>query len=105
MAAMRSLAPGMPRGLVADRFAAGPDWGHLSALHRFALRNLFAAATVGAELHLLWDRRPAGGRAAVSATFRPAAHHVDRAEPADWAKARRYADQITFEGFDPDAPA
>ena len=23
--------------------------------------------------------------------------------PADWAKARRYTDQITFEGFDPDA--
>ena len=36
MRAMKRLAPHLPRGLTADAFADGPDWGHLSALRRFA---------------------------------------------------------------------
>jgi glycerophosphoryl diester phosphodiesterase len=101
--AMQRLAPHLPRGLTADAFADGPDWGHLSPLRRFALRHLVAAVDTrpGFVSYGNHDRRaPAPlflrslGVALICWTIRT---------PADWAKARRYTDQITFEGFDPDA--
>jgi glycerophosphoryl diester phosphodiesterase len=103
MLTMRRLAPQLPRGLTADAFTAGPDWGHLGALRRFALRHLFAAAAV----------RPAFVSYGVHALPAPAPLFlrwlgVDLIcwtvrTPADRERARRYCDQMTFEGFDPDA--
>ena len=105
MAAMRNLAPSIPRGLVADRFAAGPDWGHLSPLHRFALRNLFAVTTVGPSFVSYGiDDLPADAPLILRHFGLPLITWTVR-NAAEWDKARRYADQITFEGFDPDAPA
>ena len=103
MLTMRRLAPQLPRGLTADAFTAGPDWGHLGALRRFALRHLFAAAAV----------RPAFVSYGIHALPAPAPLFlrwlgVDLIcwtvrTPADRERARRYCDQMTFEGFDPDA--
>jgi glycerophosphoryl diester phosphodiesterase len=101
--AMRGLLPHVPRGLTADAFAEGPDWAHLAAVRRFALRHLFAAAAVGpAFISYGIDDLPAPaplllrrlGVALICWTVRT---------PADHKKARRYCDQITFEGFDPDS--
>ena len=103
MRAMKRLAPQRPRGLTADAFADGPDWGHLSPLRRFGLRHLLAAA----------DARPAFVSYGIHDLPAPAPLLLRRLgvaadlwtvrTPADRAKARRYTDQITFEGFDPDA--
>jgi glycerophosphoryl diester phosphodiesterase len=103
MRAMRRLAPDLPRGLVADHFDDGPNWGHLSALRRFALRNLLAAASVAPAfvsygIHAL----PAPAPLLLHRLGLPLITWTIRTE-AQRAKARRYADQITFEGFDPDA--
>jgi glycerophosphoryl diester phosphodiesterase len=103
MRAIKRLAPDRPRGLTADAFADGPDWGRLSPLRRFALRHLFAAADmlpafVSYGIHDLPAPAPLllrrTGVKLICWTIR---------NPADRAKARRYTDQITFEGFDPDA--
>lgn len=103
MLTMRRLAPQLPRGLTADAFTAGPDWGHIGALRRFALRHLFAAAAV----------RPAFVSYGIHALPAPAPLLLRRfgidlicwtvRTPADRDRARRYCDQMTFEGFDPDA--
>jgi len=103
MQAMRRLLPQVPRGLTADAFAEGPDWGHLVPLHRFALRHLLTAVEV----------RPAFVSYGIHDLPAPAPLLLRKLgvdlicwtvrTPADWEKARRYCDQITFEGFDPDA--
>lgn len=105
MAAMRRLAPGLPRGLIADHFDGGLDWGHLSPARRFALRHLLAAATV-------WPDFVSYGIKALPANAPLLFRHLGLPlitwtirTPADRAKARQYTDQITFEGFDPDAAA
>jgi len=103
MLAMRRFLPQIPRGLTADAFADGPDWGHLSPLRRFALRHLFAALAL----------RPAFVSYGIRDLPVPAPLLLRRLgvdlicwtvrTPAEREKARRYCDQITFEGFDPDA--
>ena len=105
MVAMRRLAPSLPRGLTADAFANGPDWGHLSWPARFALRHLLAAATV-------WPHFVSFGIDDLPASAPLMARHLGIPlicwtirTPADREKARLYTDQITFEGFDPDATA
>lgn len=103
MAAMKRLAPDIPRGIVADRCTDLEYWGFLSASRRFALRHLLSVPFVGAsfvsyDLDGLPSLAPRLARAAglslITWTVRT---------PAQQEKARRYTDQITFEGFDPDA--
>jgi glycerophosphoryl diester phosphodiesterase len=105
MWAMRRLLPNLPRGLVADAFEAGSDWGQLSAFHRFALRHLLAAATVAPSFVSYGIRDlPAPAPALLRRLGLPVITWTVRS-PADQTKALRFADQITFEGFDPDAAA
>jgi glycerophosphoryl diester phosphodiesterase len=101
--AMRRLAPRRPRGLTADACADGPDWGHIPPLQRFAVRHLLKAVEV----------RPSFVSYGIHDLPAPAPLLLRRLgvdlicwtvrTPADREKARRYCDQITFEGFDPDA--
>ncbi|HZP19482.1 MAG TPA: glycerophosphodiester phosphodiesterase family protein [Bauldia sp.] len=105
MAAMKRLAPAVPRGLIADHFDPDGEGGDLTPLRRFALRHLFAVPAVGASFvsyGLATLPAPAPlllhrfGLTLITWTVRT---------PADAAKAKRYVDQITFEGFDPDSLA
>lgn len=101
MKAMARLAPDLPRGLTADR-ADGPEYAKLSAAERFALRNLLAIPVVGA-------RFVAYSVEALPATAPLMARHLGLRlltwtvrTPAAREIARRYADQMIFEGFDPE---
>ncbi len=103
MLAMRRLAPAIPRGLIADRFDGRGEGRNRPAIGRFALRHLLAAATV-------WPRFVSYGLNALPANAPLLWRHLGMPlitwtvrSPADWQKARLYTDQITFEGFDPDA--
>jgi glycerophosphoryl diester phosphodiesterase len=103
MLAMRRLAPALPRGLIADHCDPNDEGGHLSAFRRFALRHLLAATTV----------RPSFISYGIAALPAPAPLLLRRLglplitwtvrTPMDAARAWRYVDQITFEGFDPEA--
>lgn len=103
MAAMRRLAPAMPRGIVADRYTDLDDWGFLEAERRFRLRHLIDAPWVGASF-VSFD---IGGLPSLATSlfraFRGPLITWTIRTPEQREKARRCADQITFEGFDPDA--
>lgn len=101
MKAMKSLAPTLPRGLVADRFTRS-DYPGLSSARRFALRHLVAAPHVGARF-IAYDVKslPASAPLLCRHLGLPLLTWTVRSED-DRAVARRYADQMIFEGFDPE---
>jgi glycerophosphoryl diester phosphodiesterase len=96
--------PHLPRGLVADRFAPEAGWTELSPLQRFALRHLLSALVVAPQF-VAYDVKalPANAPLLLRHVFRmPLLAWTVRTD-ADRLAARRWADQIIFEGFDPDA--
>ena len=103
MAAMKKLVPALPRGIVADRYTDLDDWRFLPARRRFTLRHLLDVPRVGAAF-VSYDLKglPSLAPTLVRALGRPLITWTVRS-PADREKADRVADQITFEGLDPDA--
>jgi glycerophosphoryl diester phosphodiesterase len=99
--AMSALTPHLPRGIVADDFAA-EKWPSLSA-RRFALRHLLAAPWVRPDFmaYCVQDL-PASAPLLLRHFGLPLLTWTVRSEE-DRRTARRYADQIIFEGFDPAA--
>jgi glycerophosphoryl diester phosphodiesterase len=102
VAALRDLAPGIPRGIVAMNDYSGDDTGHLSAERRHAMANLLHFSHSRPDF-LSWKVadlpsaapylcREALGLPVISWTVRT---------PADRERASRHADQIVFEGFLP----
>lgn len=102
VAASKRHMPHLPHGIVSELYRDTAYWAHLSAWQRMTLRNL---------LHWRWSRPDF-----ISFQIRDLPHG-----PVSWAqrfarvpvicwtvrtrqdqlKARKYCDQITFEGFDP----
>jgi glycerophosphoryl diester phosphodiesterase len=103
MRAMRRLLPGIPRGLIADHFDPDPAMPTFPPLRRFALRNLLPAAIVRPDfISYGIDALPAPAPLFLRRLGLPLITWTIRTA-ADREKARHYTDQITFEGFDPDA--
>jgi glycerophosphoryl diester phosphodiesterase len=100
VAGLAERAPDIVRGIVADRLA-GPSWGALPYGQRLALREL-AHLTMSRPQFLSFD--VAGLPSAASRRFHeaglPVLSWTVRSE-AEARRARRYCDQITFEGFLP----
>jgi glycerophosphoryl diester phosphodiesterase len=103
MTAMRRVAPNLPRGMLADRFTAA-DWPALPLPARIAGASMLAAAAVLPSF-------VAYGVTALPASPPLALRHFFRLPLLTWtvrtvaerATAKAWADQIIFEGFDPDA--
>jgi glycerophosphoryl diester phosphodiesterase len=99
IAALGGFAPGLPRGMVADR-VVHPGWSFLPLARRLELREF--AHLPRTRPHFLafhaaglpWPpaRRFRVGHPVICWTVR---------SPAEASLARRYCDQITFEGFLP----
>lgn len=102
MMAIRKFAPALPRGMVADRFD-DEDSQSLSPIRRFALRHLLYAPVVRPDF-VAYDI------GAIPANAPLLLHHLGvplltwtvRTD-AERETARRHADQIIFEDFDPAA--
>jgi glycerophosphoryl diester phosphodiesterase len=103
MIAMKRLAPPIPRGMTADRFAAA-DWPGLPTAARFANRWLMAAPAV-LPTFVAYDVKalPASPPLALRHFFGVPLLAWTVRTGAERAVAREWADQIIFEGFDPDA--
>lgn len=103
MVEMRRLAPAIHRGIVADRYTDLADWGFLSAERRFRLRHLMDLPAAGASF-VSFDigGLPTFHTSLFRNTIGPLITWTIRT-PEQREKARLCADQITFEGFDPDA--
>jgi glycerophosphoryl diester phosphodiesterase len=101
VAAFRSLAPNLPRGLVADRFSQ-KHWRTLTPLQRFAMRHLLTSA-------FAWPHFIAYDIAALPALAPLIAKVVFGLPLLTWtvrtkddrARALRYADAMIFEGIEP----
>lgn len=100
VAALHHLSPGTPRGIVADR-CFDPEYSILPVARRIDMRSFGHLARTAPHFLSVWERdlpwEPvsrlrAGGMPVITWTIR---------SPAQAARARRYADQITFEGYLP----
>ena len=99
--ALKKLVPNLPRGMVADSFS-DEEWKPIRPLRRFALRHLAAAPVVMPSfvaygVHDL----PADAPLLLRHLGTPLLTWTVRND-AERATAHRYADQIIFEGFDPE---
>jgi Glycerophosphoryl diester phosphodiesterase len=100
---MRELAPEIPRGIIADDCRDEVDWGGFSRLQRFALRHLLHAPKTRPDFMNYWVKAlPSPGPSLLRALGVPLLTWTVRSN-ADRIRAARWADQIVFEGFDPDA--
>jgi glycerophosphoryl diester phosphodiesterase len=104
MIALRRLAPAIPRGLLADRFDAA-GWPEIpSPLRRLAYRWMLAAP-------FIWPSFVAYDVNALPASPPLALRHFFHLPLLTWtvrtpeqrAIAKEWADQVIFEGFDPEA--
>lgn len=102
VAAFRSLAPSLPRGLVAGGFEHRRFWSHRSPLQRFAMRHLLTS--VFARPHFIAYDVNELPKLATSVARQvcglPLVTWTVRSEE-DRATATRYADAMIFEGFLP----
>jgi glycerophosphoryl diester phosphodiesterase len=99
--ALKKLAPSLPRGMVADGFTDA-EWAPIPPLRRLALRHLAAAPRVKPSFIAFGVHNlPADAPLLLRHLGTPLLTWTVRTE-ADRATARRYADQVIFEGFDPE---
>ncbi|PLX36834.1 MAG: glycerophosphodiester phosphodiesterase [Hyphomicrobiales bacterium] len=100
----RRNAPDLPRGIVAEKTEPDEEWGDATAFQRFMLRHMLHAPWsrphfVAYHVKALpapgpWVMRKVFGKPLLTWTVRTA---------EDRATAARHADQMIFEGFDPEA--
>jgi glycerophosphoryl diester phosphodiesterase len=97
------LAPGIARGIVADRTDDLHYYGHLSRMERFALRHLLHAPRSRPDfVSYCIDDLPMPGPTLLRKLGKPLMTWTVR-RPEQRAKAATHADQMVFEGFDPEA--
>jgi glycerophosphoryl diester phosphodiesterase len=103
MRAMRAYLPHLPRGMLADRFDEASGWEKLPALYRFAYRNLLLAPWVAPQF-LAYDVKalPANAPLLIRHAFGLPLLTWTVRTVEERALAKRWADQIIFETFDPD---
>lgn len=101
VAAIRRLAPGIPRGITMERRYDDPEWVGLSAATKFAWGNLlhFPRTMPDFVAHYVKEL-PAPAPSLARRIGRPLLTWTVRSE-ADRATAQRHADQMIFEGFLP----
>jgi glycerophosphoryl diester phosphodiesterase len=102
MAALRALAPGIARGIVAERHDRRREWDHLSVRAKRAL-TYFTHALAARPQFIAYSVKD------LTSTLPLAARRVLKLPlltwtvrtPEDRERAGRYADQMIFEGFRP----
>lgn len=102
VAALAALAPGLPRGIVAERSYSGPEWEGLRPCDRWRMAHLLHAPRtrphfVAYAVHDLPAVAPLAARWLFGL---PLLTWTLRTE-AERACAARWADQMIFEGFRP----
>lgn len=101
VAAFRRVAPDLPRGLVAERFASD-HWQDLSRRQRFAMRHLLTAAFarphfIAYDIQALPAAAPLIAKTVCGLPLLTWTVRTD----AERERALRYADAMIFEGIEP----
>jgi glycerophosphoryl diester phosphodiesterase len=102
IAALRSIAPALTRGIVAERHYAHAEWAGLSAAQKFRLAHLLHAPSTRPQFvaYAVKDLPAPGPWVARTLLGLPLLTWTVRSED-DRRRAVRYADQMIFEGFRP----
>ena len=102
IAALRTLAPRLPRGIVAERRYTHPEWSPLSARTKRALAYFQHALRSRPQFiaYSVKDLSSAIPRLARNVLRLPLLTWTVRTD-VDRERAARYADQMIFEGFRP----
>jgi glycerophosphoryl diester phosphodiesterase len=102
VAAFRTCAPSLPRGLVAERFEDLHHWSQLTAMQRFAMRHLLTFA-IARPHFIAYDIRalPALAPAIARRVFGLLLLTWTVRNEAERARALRHADAMIFEGVVP----
>lgn len=100
---VKKRAPHIPRGIIADETTDMKHYGHLSANERFRRRHMLHFMTTQPDFVAYHVKAlPAPGPAIARAFLnRPVLTWTVRTDQ-DRRRASSYADQIIFEGFDPE---
>lgn len=106
VAEVRRVVPGRPRGITADRALSRADYPGRSPVERFAYRHLLHAPRTRPDFVAYdVDALPMPGPAVLRRLFgRPLLAWTVRT-PRQRERAAALADQMIFEGFDPDRGA
>lgn len=102
VAAFRRVAPNLPRGLIAGRFADKKHWSRLTFLQRFSMRHLLTSIFAWPNF-IAYDIGALPALAPLIARFMfglPLLTWTVRTK-ADRERALRYADAMIFEGIEP----
>lgn len=100
---MREAAPDIPRGALCDGAGDIAEWGRASRVERFMLRHMLYAPRVRPSFVSYWVKGlPAVAPALLRKVFGLPLIAWTIRTPEDRARADAFADQIVFEGFDPD---
>ena len=102
VAAFRTAAPDLPRGLVVERFDDRAYWSDLSLWQRFMMRNLLSAA-IARPNFIAYDIKALPALAPLLARYLfglPLLTWTVRT-PEERERAMRYADAMIFEGLAP----
>jgi glycerophosphoryl diester phosphodiesterase len=102
VSALRDLAPGLPRGIVAERYYRHSDWQPMTWSQKFALGNLLHIGRTKPHFVAYFVRE-------LPAVAPLLTRHVLGMKLLTWTvrseidrrKARLWADQMIFEGFKP----
>lgn len=102
--AVRELAPALPRGIVAQRTYDDSDWASLSQAQRKGMIGLHHGFQTQPHFVAYWiDELPAPAPWIARNIFGCPLLTWTIRTPDQRARAARFADQIIFEGFVPDA--
>jgi glycerophosphoryl diester phosphodiesterase len=102
IAALRKIAPALPRGIVAERHYVDPEWHDLTGRQKRSFAFLLHALRTRPHFvaYQVTDLPSPGPWIARHIFRRPLLTWTVRSD-ADRARARRVADQMIFEGFQP----
>lgn len=102
LAEIARLAPGLPRGIVAERWYADPEWAPMTLWQRQTLGNLLHVFRTRPHFvnYAVKDLPALAPLFARHALGMPLLAWTVRTE-ADRKRCRRWADQMVFEGFRP----
>ena len=91
------------RGIVADAARPGPDYTRHSRMDRFIMRHLLHFPRTSPHfVSYSVNDLPSPGPSFLKTMFKTPIMAWTVRTPGQWEVAKRFADQMVFEGFDPD---
>lgn len=104
VAEIKRRDPSITRGIVAEESRDPKYWGRMTTIERFSLRHILHWPRTRPHFVSYWvENLPAPGPSFLKSAFGTPIMTWTVRTPEQRERARRHADQMVFEGFDPEA--